>query len=204
MFASCACLFVVVVTGQNPRSFPDNAKNHWAYEGISFLKSQGILVGYPDSPGFRHPPPDIQSPYEFAVAYHAAYSNLLTMEDELRKEFDRISRAEPGSQQADLDLKEAKEELRKMKDPAFRKAVGSIERATKEFDRELRSLGVDVESMKLYEQSARSFIGSAQVPEPGASFKQFPDVPANHWAAKAVRALRSEGILHGYPDGPFR
>ncbi|HSI73896.1 MAG TPA: S-layer homology domain-containing protein [Fimbriimonas sp.] len=38
-----------------------------------------------------------------------------------------------------------------------------------------------------------------------ASFAQAPpDVPANHWAAKAVTDLYQLGILRGYPDGLFR
>jgi hypothetical protein len=38
-----------------------------------------------------------------------------------------------------------------------------------------------------------------------AAFGQAPpDVPANHWAAKAVTDLYQIGILRGYPDGLFR
>ena len=32
----------------------------------------------------------------------------------------------------------------------------------------------------------------------------FSDVPADHWAADAVRELAGEGILKGYPDGTFK
>jgi hypothetical protein len=33
--------------------------------------------------------------------------------------------------------------------------------------------------------------------------KEFPDVPANHWAYEAVHQLASQGIIEGYPDGNF-
>lgn len=32
----------------------------------------------------------------------------------------------------------------------------------------------------------------------------FPDVPANHWAAKQISAAASQGWINGYPDGTFR
>jgi len=31
--------------------------------------------------------------------------------------------------------------------------------------------------------------------------ENFPDVPPNHWAAKAVESLKEAGLLSGYPDG---
>ncbi|HWD40882.1 MAG TPA: S-layer homology domain-containing protein [Fimbriimonas sp.] len=201
MLASGACLFAVAVNGQNPSSFPDNPKNHWAYEGISLLKSQGILVGYPDSIGFHGP--SHQTRYEIAVAVHASFSHICKLEDELKSRFDRITRESTGSKESEVDVEEATKELQRFKDPYFRKGLSFIERATKEFDYEMRALGVDMESMESLELRNRSFIDSAQVPEPGASFKQFPDVPADHWAAKAVRELRADGILVGYPDGLF-
>jgi hypothetical protein len=33
--------------------------------------------------------------------------------------------------------------------------------------------------------------------------KEFPDVPANHWAYEAVNTMASQGIIEGYPDGTF-
>jgi hypothetical protein len=35
-------------------------------------------------------------------------------------------------------------------------------------------------------------------------FRPFPDVPPNHWAAKAVFELQEAGLLKGYPNGLFR
>ncbi|MCA1595085.1 MAG: S-layer homology domain-containing protein, partial [Chloroflexi bacterium] len=36
-----------------------------------------------------------------------------------------------------------------------------------------------------------------------AQGKQFPDVPPDHWAAQAVKALADQGIVIGYPDGTY-
>ena len=32
----------------------------------------------------------------------------------------------------------------------------------------------------------------------------YPDVPANHWAAKEINELSEQGVLYGYPDGTFQ
>lgn len=32
----------------------------------------------------------------------------------------------------------------------------------------------------------------------------FPDVPANHWAAEAVKQMAGSGIMKGLPDGKFK
>lgn len=34
--------------------------------------------------------------------------------------------------------------------------------------------------------------------------KIFPDVPANHWAAKQIKDLSQAGVIVGYPDGTFK
>jgi hypothetical protein len=32
----------------------------------------------------------------------------------------------------------------------------------------------------------------------------YPDVPAGHWAAGVIAAMKSLGLIEGYPDGTFR
>src|SRR5690606_32028850 len=39
---------------------------------------------------------------------------------------------------------------------------------------------------------------------PGAPASVFPDMPADHWAAAAIRKAVERGLLQGYPDGTFR
>lgn len=40
-------------------------------------------------------------------------------------------------------------------------------------------------------------------PGQGTQTSSFRDVPASHWASKAVEAAVSKGIVNGYPDGAF-
>lgn len=37
-----------------------------------------------------------------------------------------------------------------------------------------------------------------------AQTTEFPDVPADHWAAAAVKEVVAKGIMKGFPDGTFR
>ncbi|MEA2554060.1 MAG: hypothetical protein QOJ65_2236 [Fimbriimonadaceae bacterium] len=39
---------------------------------------------------------------------------------------------------------------------------------------------------------------------PAIAQDNFPDVPDNHWAYEALKRMKAEGILVGYPDGLFR
>ncbi|MFR1672534.1 MAG: S-layer homology domain-containing protein, partial [Candidatus Gastranaerophilaceae bacterium] len=32
----------------------------------------------------------------------------------------------------------------------------------------------------------------------------YPDVNANHWAAKQIQILTEKGVIVGYPDGTFK
>lgn len=48
-----------------------------------------------------------------------------------------------------------------------------------------------------------SFLSTLAIPEFGSALNQFPDVPTNHWAAKAILDLRKHDLLHGYPEGSF-
>jgi len=73
----------------------------------------------------------------------------------------------------------------------YRKLVESVERTASLRTRELASMGVDVEAMKLHLKALTLGEG-------------FPDVPPSHWATKATRELKDRGLLKGYPDGLFR
>lgn len=74
--------------------------------------------------------------------------------------------------------------------PNFDSIVGDVTRLTALLEKELISLGVDPAKMKLdlYRLT---------------HFGPFPDVPADHWAADAIRHLKAEDLLKGYPDGRF-
>src|SRR5271157_2252125 len=39
---------------------------------------------------------------------------------------------------------------------------------------------------------------------PAFAQDNFPDVPDNHWAYEALKNMKKDGLLVGYPDGLFR
>ena len=126
-------------------NFPDVPANHWAYEALARMKRDGLLVGYPDGL-YRGGRP--ASRYELAVAMHAVYTNLKNITDGLDAQIRAI---QPGVGGNDIQaLKDAVAALQA--DMAAMKGYGddiaALKRAAEVFDRELKSLGVDVEAMK--------------------------------------------------------
>lgn len=191
--AFCA---IFILDFQDP-SFPDTPKNHWVYEGVAYLKSQG-LGGYINPLGRG---PFAFNRYEFAVSFHGAATMLGTMEDGFEASLDHIARGNPG---ASVNyIKAANDQLKTFSNPVFRKAIKYLARADKEFAPELKELGARRNDLLVPIFRYRRLV-TIGIPEPGSALKQFRDVPFNHWAAKAVLDLRSEGILQGYPGNLFR
>jgi len=124
--------------------FPDVPENHWAYEALANMKKNGLLVGYPDGL-FRGGRPATR--YELAVAIHATYQYLKNITDGLQTAIDGIK---PGSSYDDTAIKAALEALKA--DVAAMKGWGddiaNLKRMAATFEKELASLGVDVEAMK--------------------------------------------------------
>jgi hypothetical protein len=127
--------------------FPDVPENHWAYEALANLKAAGILVGYPDGL-YRGGRP--ASRYELAVALHAAYQNLKNITDGLAAqiaELKDMTPGNPGEIQALKDRLAALEnQVNAMK--SWGDDIANLKRMADTFQRELQSLGVDVEAMK--------------------------------------------------------
>jgi hypothetical protein len=136
--------------------FPDVPENHWAYEALARLKKDGLLIGYPDGK-YRGARPATR--YELAVAIHAAYTNLKGITDGLDaqiKALDEKIKNLPtgggdGVSKADFNaLKDAVDALKN--DVAGVKNYGddiaALKKAADTFQKELSSLGVDVEALK--------------------------------------------------------
>ena len=137
--------------------FPDVPENHWAYEALSRLKKDGLLIGYPDGK-FRGSRPATR--YELAVAIHAVYVNLKGVTDGLDAQIkaltDKVNNMKPseaagGVSQADFDsLKQAVADLKT--EIAAYKSYGDdiafLKKGADTFQKELSSLGVDVEALK--------------------------------------------------------
>jgi len=128
-------------------NFPDVPENHWAYEALARLKAAGILVGYPDGL-YRGGRP--ASRYELAVALHAAYQNMKNITDGLAAQIAELrgqGGAAPTNLQPILDRLTALEnQVNAMK--AWGDEIANLRRMADTFQRELQSLGVDVEAMK--------------------------------------------------------
>lgn len=127
--------------------FPDVPENHWAYEALANMKKNGLLVGYPDGL-FRGGRPATR--YEMAVAIHATYQYLKNITDGLNAEIEKIKGNTGGVGYNDGPIKDALAALQR--DVAAMKGWGddiaNLKRMSATFEKELASLGVDVEAMK--------------------------------------------------------
>lgn len=136
-------------------AFPDTPENHWAYEALREMKNNGLLVGYPDGL-FRGQRP--ASRYEMAVAIHATYKHLKNIADgldgrinDLKRQVDGIRPGTSGVSQADFDnLKNALSQLQSQVGNmrAWGDDIANLKRLAATFERELSSMGVDVEALK--------------------------------------------------------
>ena len=130
-------------------NFPDVPDNHWAFEALQRLKKDGLLVGYPDGL-FRGGRP--ASRYELAVAIHAVYTNLKSVTDGLDSQIKALSDKLNGvASQSDVqNLRDAltalQNEVAGMK--SYGDDIANLKKLADTFQKELQSLGVDVEALK--------------------------------------------------------
>ena len=156
-------------------NFPKTADNRWAYDAVDLAKREKLIVMYPDD-HFRGSP---SSRYEFAVIFHAvATSHRERLEAFLKNSGSDTERASLLREATFL--------------PIYRKAE-------KTFKRELVSLGVSDD----FGQARIAALMKRVDATSEARHRPFRDVPADHWAAKAVGDMRALGLLDGYPDGRF-
>ena len=131
---------------------PDVPPGHWAYDAIEELFDLGVLKGYPDGT-FKGKVPLTR--YEFAIAIRDALAAVRQEIEELRAQISgRPQGPQDGGTQGEVFTREEKEKLGKIPaDTAERlqkaeEALARINRLATEFQDELASLGVDVESAK--------------------------------------------------------
>ncbi|HEY3779502.1 MAG TPA: S-layer homology domain-containing protein [Fimbriimonadaceae bacterium] len=125
-------------------NFPDVPDNHWAYEALARLKKDGLLVGYPDGL-FRGNRP--ASRYELAVAIHATYVHLKSITDGLQAEIDALKNTQPQDIQPLKDaIAQLQDEVNNMK--GWGADIDNLKKLADQFQKELASLGVDVEGLK--------------------------------------------------------
>ncbi len=140
--------FVAPVMAQD--NFPDVPDNHWAYEALGKMMKDGILVGYPDGL-FRGPRP--ASRYEMAVAVNAAYQKLAGQSAGLSDKIDQLQKMIEGAPSSSAELQDLRNQLADLKSSldgmkGYGDDIASLKKLANTFEKELASLGVDVESMK--------------------------------------------------------
>jgi hypothetical protein len=126
-------------------AFPDSPANHWAYEGLSTMKKEGLLVGYPDGL-FRGARP--ASRYEMAAGFHSVYTKLKNLADGIQTVIDSVHGADgkediAAIQSAISDLQAKIDALK-----GYAADIALLKRASDTFEVELEQLGVDFEAMK--------------------------------------------------------
>jgi PAS domain-containing protein len=130
-------------------NFPDVPDNHWAFEALQRMKKDGLLVGYPDGL-FRGGRP--ASRYELAVAMHAVYTNLKSVTDGLDSQIKALSDKLNGvASTADIqNLRDALTALQNSVEgmKSYGDDIANLKKMGDTFQKELQSLGVDVEAMK--------------------------------------------------------
>jgi archaellum component FlaC len=130
-------------------NFPDVPDNHWAFEALARLKKDGLLVGYPDGL-FRGGRP--ASRYELAVAIHAVYTNLKSVTDGLDSQIKALSDKLNGVATTQ-DIQNLRDALTALQNDVngmkgYGDHIASLKKMADTFQKELQSLGVDVEAMK--------------------------------------------------------
>jgi len=168
-------------------NFPDSPQNHWVYESLADLQSEGILVGHPDTLGRGIRP---STRYEMVIAVNASYVRFHGMAE-------GWSRDQSLGGKKELSREEARWKAGKLR--AGKKLITLIEY----FGPELKNLGCVPDGMNADVRKDLLAIGERQ-PEANRVPLPFPDVKPSHWASGAVRNLWVEGILRGYPDEKFR
>jgi hypothetical protein len=135
-----------VVAGASAQdNFPDVPENHWAYDALATMKKNGLLVGYPDGL-FRGPRPATR--YEMAVAIHATYMHLKNITDQLAEQIKNIPTG--GGQFDPTALQNQLNQLRADVDgmKGWGEDIANLKRMASTFEKELASMGVDIEAMK--------------------------------------------------------
>ncbi len=153
-YALSAVLGVAMVTPAFAQGFPDVQDTHWAYEAVTRLKKEGIITGYPD--GTFQGKKNITR-YEMATLLYAIYQNMKNVTDGLNSQIEaleaRVNAMKPaqggngGSDTTTMAaLKALQSDVSSMK--AWGSDVSQLKKMASSYEKELSSLGVDVEAMK--------------------------------------------------------
>jgi hypothetical protein len=136
--------------------FSDVADTHWAYEAVTRLKKEGIITGYPDG---TFQGKKMITRYEMATLIYAIYTNLKNVTDGLSTQIDALearlnamnkggggSTGDAGLGAIRDQLSTVRSEMSSMK--SWGDEITMLKKMSDSYQKELSSLGVDVEAMK--------------------------------------------------------
>jgi len=185
-----------------PDYFPDTPDNHWVYETIGNMKKMGFAPSEPDG-FFYHAPP--RTKLQVATSIKDACAGVRKVLLQMQTSNDGIA----GISQLPGVTRNGFDSHGELSEKAF--AIGSLCREiekpvaamVKLFTPQFRQLNADPTLLSGEVRRNLEAIATFRVAQPGEAKQLFADVPANHWATDALRNLRAEGILRGYPGGFF-
>lgn len=139
-------------------NFPDVKDTHWAFEAVNRLKKEGIITGYPDGT-FKGK--QFITRYELATLLYAIYTNLKNVTDGLDAQVKALDAKvnsgnttnNGGGETKTVDTSDLKRAIEStQKEVSAMKAWGSdintLKKMADSYQKELTSMGVDVEAMK--------------------------------------------------------
>jgi len=207
MIASISLAIALAAQSQDPppgRAFLDTPEHHWFYQGLGVAENLGLeVIIEKSSYGVGRPPTN----YELSVTLHHVVSQLGALTESARLAGRQAALTTEPTPVTRKTCVEAFANLEAFKSSSRQKLLTDLDvflhRAQKEFGPELAALAGQPMPLGEAVPRFRSFLSSFQPPQFGDAYGQFPDVPSDHWAAKAILDLRKWGIIDGYPDGKF-
>ncbi|MFZ4506774.1 MAG: hypothetical protein ACOYON_03645 [Fimbriimonas sp.] len=169
LFSSSALMLVLFgcTNSVQAQSFPDKiVDDHWAAKALDRLRSEGLLVGYPDG-FYRGGRPATR--YEMAVALHAAYLRALGEVDRLTKATQSLTVPIQGG--APVDLSEVSAAVKRLRAEVdnlkpWGKDIDTLKTLAAFLEKELTSLGIKVGDLKLGLSDLEKRIGKLEANKP--------------------------------------
>jgi len=154
-YALTAVLGAALAVPAMAQDYPDVKDSHWAYDALRILREKGILVGYPDGNFYGK---KLVTRYELASAIYqiyASYANvfkdydakLAALEQKVNGMGQNTGR-NTGGDNGMGDVRDTIAGLRTEVASIKEKDIKALADRVGKFEKELTSMGVDVEAMK--------------------------------------------------------
>ncbi|MDI9634999.1 hypothetical protein QPK87_30860 [Kamptonema cortianum] len=203
-FALSAVLGVAMVAPALAQGAPDVPENHWARQSVENLWNK-VLFGYPDGffRGSR-----MMTRYEFAVAVDKLWQAMNSQFEGVNSKLDALQRkidgAGGGTDTSGLSKQIA--DLRKDVDgmKGWGTAISDMQKLTKEFEKDLADIGVDVDAMKKDQADMKKRIEALEAKKNAINIGAYVDllVLAGHSSDNNF-GLMPDGTVVGVGEGSY-